>query len=172
MMNITNILNLAAVEPVGTKLFQDLKNITDQTRRWLIFSLSLIMFLGGVYGCSNDAASEELTILKSGEFTDVGARTVAGDGSIGRDSDDKLWVKLGANFRSQEGMTLKVYITQGFQEATNITTNFLDLGLLSNLTGEQRYPIPSGTSIALYDHIVIYCFAAKVAFGKAILSIP
>ena len=43
---------------MGIKLVQYLKNISDQARRWLICSLSLIMFLGGGYGCGDDPASD------------------------------------------------------------------------------------------------------------------
>ena len=111
-----------------------------------------------------------VTVLKSGNFTNALYSPVSGGGSIVRDSNNNLFVTLGTDFTTPSGPDLNVYISQGYKDRS--ITNFLDLGDLRSTTGEQSYAIPSGTDIAPYTHIVIYCVGANGAFGKAAVSTP
>ena len=147
------------------------------------YQVSTVLNIGSCSSCQLEGARSaslsatpsnepvgSVTVLKSGNFTDALYRGFAGGGSIVRDSSNNLFVTLDADFTTPSGPDLNVYISQGYQDR-NIT-NFLDLGDLRSTTGEQSYAIPSGTDIAPYTHIVIYCVGANGAFGKAAVSTP
>ena len=53
-MRVVEFLRSTAIVSAGVKFAQALKNISAQAKRWLIFALGLVMFLGGVYDCQDD----------------------------------------------------------------------------------------------------------------------
>ena len=58
MMRVMEFLRSTIIKSPGVKFVQALKNISKnisaQAKRWLIFALGLVMFLGGVYDCQDD----------------------------------------------------------------------------------------------------------------------
>ena len=48
--------------------------------------------------------------------------------------------------------------------------DYLDLGSLKSIEGDQDYEIPSGTDLSQYQSVVIYCVPFHVVFAIAILD--
>ncbi len=69
------------------------------------------------------------------------------------------------NFETMNGLTLRVYLSTSL-----LASDFINLGDLKEVTGEQSYEIPSGTNLSKYNKVLIWCVPASVLFGSADLA--
>ncbi len=112
---------------------------------------------------------ESEIVNKSGIFRSTNGYSVRGSTSI-ITQNGVHYVLLGDDFQSGGGPDLNVYLTKG--PAIRNIQNFIDLGDLKSIRGEQRYSIPASVDISQYTHVVIYCVGANGAFGIALLNAP
>ena len=68
------------------------------------------------------------------------------------------------NFTTDSGPNLNVYLSTSL---TVTVDNFIDLGDLKKVTGEQSYEIPSDTDLSKYNKVLIWCVDFSVSFGSA-----
>jgi hypothetical protein len=75
-------------------------------------------------------------------------------------------VQLGADFESQSGPGLHVYLSPSKDSGSN----GVDLGALQSISGEQSYNVPDGVNPNDYDFVLIYCKPFGVVFAYAELE--
>jgi len=77
-------------------------------------------------------------------------------------------------FQVTNGPDLYVYLAAHPQPRSrgDVDEGFVNLGRLKGNVGAQAYAIPSGTDLARYRSVVIYCRAFHVVFSTASLSAP
>jgi len=68
-------------------------------------------------------------------------------------------------FESHSGPDLKVYISKDINAA-----DYIRLGNLQSTSGRQVYSVPSGTAIADFNYVHIWCQAYSVDFARAELE--
>jgi hypothetical protein len=104
------------------------------------------------------------TVLKySGSFTSGPFGTVTGKAEIYK-TDSLYEVKL-VDFNTNNGPALHVYISK---EAMPI--NFIDLGVLKSIAGNQVYPVAGMPDFTSFKFIAIHCVAYNHLFGYASLK--
>ncbi len=113
------------------------------------------------------------TLIASGQFMDADARHKgSGEANLYSLSTGQHVLRL-ENFRTTNGPALVVYLSE---HANPIRTadvgeaKFLSLGKLKGNVGNQNYPIPSGTDVAQYQSVVIWCELFGILFSPATLS--
>jgi hypothetical protein len=82
-------------------------------------------------------------------------------------------VYLGPDFEVGPGPKYHVYLVpKGMIRASGDLQNqqFVDLGRLRSFQGSQRYGIPSGTDLSLYESVVIWCEQFSVLISPADLK--
>ncbi|KYJ97419.1 DM13 domain-containing protein [Microbacterium sp. p3-SID338] len=110
---------------------------------------------------ADDKAAAEDTTAKTGEFTGLNGKKVAGTVSV---SDAEVML---SEFSSDEGPDLHVYLTTGTDEAAIAAGMLVDA--VSYDTASQSFAL-DGVKTGEYSHVVIYCDKAKAVFGAAELS--
>jgi hypothetical protein len=78
--------------------------------------------------------------------------------------DSTLAVSL-KGFSSSGGPDLHVYLSKEVQPV-----NFIDLGSLRSITGDQAYTIVGSPDLATYRYVLIHCKAYNHLFGSAALE--
>ena len=75
-------------------------------------------------------------------------------------------------FQVTNGPDLYVYLAAHPRPRTrsDVDEGFVSLGRLRGNIGAQAYPIPTGTELAAYHSVVIYCRAFHVVFSTATLE--
>ena len=81
--------------------------------------------------------------------------------------DDGTSVLRLENFRATNGPDLYVYLA-----TDKSASDIVNLGRLKGNIGNQNYPIPTGTDLAKYNTVLIWCKAFSVLFGSAQLASP
>lgn len=66
------------------------------------------------------------------------------------------------NFSSSNGPDLHVYISREVQPA-----NFIDLGRLQSVSGNQLYTVPENIDYTIYKYVLIHCQRYNHLFGGA-----
>ena len=69
------------------------------------------------------------------------------------------------NFNSSNGPDLHVYISKEEQPI-----NYIDLGRLQSVTGNQQYPLTGNINFSEYKYALIYCQRYNHLFGSAQLK--
>jgi hypothetical protein len=142
-----------------------------------IFFLSLITLVAVTSSCSksNDATPitpvaidstfdpTKATLLKQGTF--AGNMSYVANGTVKLyDYTGKKYIYF-ENFSSSNGPDLKVYIS------TNLAASqFVSLGSLKGVTGNQAYLIATPLDFTQYNKILIWCQQFTVLFGSAALQ--
>ncbi len=103
------------------------------------------------------------TLLKQGSFVGSGGHVTNGTVKL-YDEAGKKYIYF-ENFSATNGPDLKVYI------ATNLTASqFVSLGSLKSITGNQAYLIATPPDFTQYNKILIWCQQFTVLFGSAALQ--
>ncbi|MCS3779904.1 DM13 domain-containing protein [Tsukamurella ocularis] len=102
------------------------------------------------------------TAATTGMFAGLNGKNVAGTATITGDA-----VEL-ADFSSDEGPDLHVYLTKGTTEAD--VKGGVRLGAVTYDKAAQRFTIPAGVASAEYTHLVVHCDKALAVFGAAQLG--
>lgn len=133
--------------------------------------IGLTLFL--IMGCSPDnmdmimnemnmekEMETEFNGFAQGDFVSD-AHTTTGMASI---NDSKTTLTL-TNFKTDDGPQLLVYLS-----TDESSTDFVNLGDLKAISGNQNYVIPSNTDLNKYNVVSIWCVDALVSFGHAELK--
>lgn len=96
-------------------------------------------------------------------FTSANSYTVTGNVRVYQ-KDDKLVLAL-ENFNSSNGPDLRVYLSKEMQPV-----NFIELGRLKSVQGNQLYDIPGTPDFGNYKFAVIHCQQFNRVFGYATIK--
>jgi hypothetical protein len=108
----------------------------------------------------NDTADTTTMVAYSGRFINGPYGNVSGTAKIyTRDGQYKL--SLG-NVSISNGPDLHVYLSKEILPA-----NFIDLGRLQSVAGNQLYPIPGNPDFSVYKYALIHCKQYNHLFGSA-----
>lgn len=134
------------------------------------FKYHFISILLIATGCTKESSVPEVNnirvdtarvILKAtGDFINGPYGVVSGRARI-YGKGDSLLVAL-ENFLTVSGPDLKVYLSGELEPV-----NFVNLGSLKAISGNQTYNCPVGVNISQYKYILIYCQQYKHLFGSA-----
>ena len=139
--------------------------------------LAALMTLGTVGGfasspvatqpaAANPASSVASAI--SGEFTDV-AHTTTGSARIVTEGDAR-YLELSEEFSTDSGPDLFVLLHRSETPESYDESEFVNLGMLEQVSGTQRYRIPDDVDIEDFRSAVIWCRQFDVTFGFAVLG--
>jgi len=106
--------------------------------------------------------------LLSGNFHS-GVHETSGTAAILRLADGKEILRL-TNFKTSNGPDVHVYLVAANDATDNETVKkagFVQLGSLKGNEGDQNYDVPSGTDLAKYRAVTIWCERFNVNFGTA-----
>jgi Electron transfer DM13 len=118
---------------------------------------------------NNPPATDPVTV-SSGTFVSV-HHTTTGMAKLIKLTDGRFIARL-EGFKTDSGPDVRVWVS----ETSTITDDALqanpytDLEGLKSTNGNQNYAIPSSVDVGKIKSIVIWCRAAKVAFGGAVLK--
>ncbi len=120
-------------------------------------------------------------VIKTGTFMPYSSSYISeGTASI-ISKEDAFFLILEDDFIVSDGPQLNVYLAKSEIISTipppGETDSFIDLGGLKETNNvndliEQRYPIPDGTNVSEYTHVIIHCVPFNVSFGRASLNEP
>ena len=101
-----------------------------------------------------------------GNFVDAGDgfHKAQGVAKVINLADGRTFLRL-ENLKTTNGPDLYVYLSTG-KDASDI----VNLGRLKGNIGNQNYEIPTGTDLAKYNTVLIWCKAFSTLFGSAKLS--
>ena len=100
----------------------------------------------------------------SGTFGNGPYGTVIGSAKIYLQNNNQYILAL-ENFNSSNGPDLHVYISKEVQPV-----NYIDLGRLQSVSGNQQYPIAGNINFSEYKYALIHCRQYNHLFGSAELK--
>jgi len=102
----------------------------------------------------------------TGNFKDAGDgfHMVAGVAKVINLEDGRTFLRL-ESLKATNGPDLYVYLATAAD-----TSDIVNLGRLKGNIGNQNYEIPTGTDLAKYNTVLIWCKAFSTLFGSAKLS--
>ena len=103
------------------------------------------------------------TLLKQGSLSGNMSYTVSGSVKI-YDAQGKKYIYF-ENFSSSNGPDLKVYLA-----TTNTATQFISLGSLKGLSGNQAYVVTNPPDFSQYNKVLIWCQQFGVLFGSSTIQ--
>ncbi|MBW0164402.1 MAG: DM13 domain-containing protein [Sediminibacterium sp. Gen4] len=125
------------------------------------------------YSCTKSATSSDplneqvgsaaTPVTSAMAFTSANSYTVTGNVRVYQ-KDGKLVLAL-ENFKSTNGPDLRVYISKEMQPV-----NFIELGRLKSVQGNQLYDIPGNPDFNTYKFAVIHCQQFNRVFGFATIK--
>ncbi|MBL0884267.1 MAG: DM13 domain-containing protein [Chitinophagaceae bacterium] len=129
-----------------------------------------IVFLFVLNGCTKTGSSSEpinemignsgTPVTSAMAFTSANSYTVTGNVRVYQ-KDGKLILAL-ENFKSSNGPDLRVYLSKEMQPV-----NFIELGRLKSVQGNQLYDIPGNPDFNTYKFAIIHCQQFNRVFGFA-----
>jgi hypothetical protein len=79
-------------------------------------------------------------------------------------ANDKVYIRY-ENFKTINGPDLYVYLAND-----PTAKDYIDLGKIKTTEGNVNYPVPTGTDIAKYPYVLIWCKTFGVLFNSAKLQ--
>lgn len=117
-------------------------------------------------GPANEMVDTTTAVLRyQGVFQKGPYGTVSGSVMV-YETNGKWQLKLG-NFSTTNGPDLKVYLSKEIQPL-----NFVKLGDLKSITGNQVYEINGNPDLMQYKYALIHCEQYNHLFGSAELLVP
>ncbi len=135
-----------------------------------LFSIISVVLVFGLASCKKDMApTEELMEMEmtgamrthSGMFINGPYGSVRGSVHVVKNTNGSLELLI-ENLQSSNGPDLQVYISKEVQPV-----NFISLGALKSVNGNQVYSISGMPDIAEYKYALIHCRAFNHLFGSA-----
>ncbi|MEO5837903.1 MAG: DM13 domain-containing protein [Acidimicrobiales bacterium] len=117
-----------------------------------------------------EAASGAAQETHRGSFVD---RSHPSSGVATITTDDTRTFLRFEDLRTDNGPDLFVYLSAGVTATApsgELDDDFVDLGKLKGNIGSQNYEVPSGTDLAKYKTVVIWCRRFATAFGASDLT--
>lgn len=108
-------------------------------------------------------------ILAQGQFTQVDAQHFGqGTAALVQQSDGSLTLTF-TNFSVVDAPEMRVFLSPQSDPRTSaeLGTDYLDLGPLQSISGDQTYTLPPGTDASRYRSVVIYCVPFDVVVSTA-----
>jgi hypothetical protein len=108
------------------------------------------------------------SVLASGDFeksehpTSGAAQIVVQNG--------KKYLKFDSSFQSNSGPDLFVILHRQDSPKSYAKANYVSLGRLKKVSGQQMYAIPNGVNITKFKSVVIWCKKFNATFGFAPLN--
>jgi hypothetical protein len=108
------------------------------------------------------------SVLASGDFeksehpTSGAAQIVVKNG--------KKYLKFDSSFQSDSGPDLFVILHRQDSPKSYTKANYVSLGRLKKVSGQQMYIIPDGVNITKFKSVVIWCREFNATFGFAPLN--
>jgi len=119
-------------------------------------------------GSSNTSANAVPAPLLAGQFHN-GAHETSGNAAIYSLAGGAQVLRL-TNFKTSNGPDVHVYLVAANDATDSVTVKkagFIELGSLKGNEGDQNYDVPSGTDLAKYRAVTIWCRRFSVNFGTA-----
>lgn len=112
---------------------------------------------------NEQVGSSATPVTSAMAFTSANSYTVTGNVGVYQ-KDGKLVLAL-ENFNSSNGPDLRVYLSKEMQPV-----NFIELGRLKSVQGNQLYDIPGTPDFGNYKFAVIHCQQFNRVFGYATIK--
>ncbi|MEN9298601.1 MAG: hypothetical protein RLZZ429_914 [Bacteroidota bacterium] len=112
---------------------------------------------------NEQVGSSATPVTSAMAFTSANSYTVTGNVRVYQ-KDGKLVLAL-ENFNSSNGPDLRVYLSKEMQPV-----NFIELGRLKSVQGNQLYDIPGTPDFGNYKFAVIHCQQFNRVFGYATIK--
>jgi Electron transfer DM13 len=135
--------------------------------------ITIIVLILALAGCKKETTStiplneqpdsSIVVTLKKGNFINGPYGSVSGEAKVYH-TGTKYQLAL-VDFTSNNGPDLKVYLSKEVQPI-----NFINLGSLRAISGNQLYDIPAGAIITDYKYALIHCQQYNHLFGSAELK--
>lgn len=157
--DVQNFMNMTEVQRI-----QAAKNMTQKDKEMVMNEFSKQNSTVNE-NMSETPMQKEMKPLM-GNFVDAGDgfHKAAGDAKVINLADGKTFLRF-ENLKTTNGPDLYVYLSTG-KEVSDI----VNLGRLKGNIGNQNYEIPTGTDLAKYNTVLIWCKAFSTLFGSAKLS--
>jgi hypothetical protein len=107
-------------------------------------------------------------VLASGEFI-KSEHPTTGMAQIVIKNGQK-YLKFDSNFKSDSGPDLFVILHRQSSPKRYSARDYMSLGRLQKVAGQQMYKIPNGVNVAKYKSVVIWCRQFNATFGYAPLG--
>lgn len=108
-------------------------------------------------------APSQNRLLGGGSFEGVDGHEASGDAKLIETAGGEQIVTFD-DFEVSQGPDLRVYLVRGDYVSGS---NFADLGPLKAEKGRFQYKIDKGVDADRYDHVMVWCRAFSVGFGRA-----
>lgn len=108
-------------------------------------------------------------VLAQGQFTQIDAQHYGqGTASLLSQADGTLTLTF-TSFSVVNAPDMRVYLSPQADPRTSaaLGTDYLDLGPLQSISGDQTYTLPPGTDASRYHSVVIYCVPFTVVVSTA-----
>ncbi|WP_197414152.1 DM13 domain-containing protein [Terracidiphilus gabretensis] len=130
----------------------------------------LLLATAAAFGQSSMQKSEPVA---TGTFHGQ-VHATSGRASIYKDMDSKMVLRL-TNFKTSNGPDVHVLLiaakdAEDNQNFLSSMTERVELGKLKGNEGDQNYEIPTGTDLAKFKTVAIYCERFNATFGAAPLE--
>jgi Electron transfer DM13 len=110
----------------------------------------------------------DATILASGNF-EKSEHPTSGTAQI-TIQNGKKYLKFDSSFKSESGPDLFVILHRQDSPTSYGKADYVSLGRLKKVAGQQMYSIPNGVDVAKFKSVVIWCRKFNATFGFAPLS--
>ncbi|MGB7412966.1 MAG: DM13 domain-containing protein [Thermosynechococcaceae cyanobacterium] len=130
-----------------------------------IVSVVSMLTFGAAVPLVPPATAEQAPARLTGAFVGVDHPTQGNAYIINKSG--KSYLVLDKAFQSHEGPDLFVLLHRSEVPTTYAEQDYVSLGRLQNINGQQWYEIPSGVNPADYKSVVVWCREFNVTFGYA-----
>lgn len=110
----------------------------------------------------------EASVLASGNF-EKSEHPTSGAAQIVM-QNGKKYLKFDSSFQSESGPDLFVILHRQDSPKSYGKADYVSLGRLKKVSGQQVYAIPNGVNIAKFKSVVIWCKNFNATFGFAPLN--
>jgi hypothetical protein len=110
----------------------------------------------------------EASVLASGNF-EKSEHPTSGAAQIVM-QNGKKYLKFDSSFQSDSGPDLFVILHRQDSPKSYGKADYVSLGRLKKVSGQQMYAIPNGVNIAKFKSVVIWCKKFNATFGFAPLG--
>jgi hypothetical protein len=109
-----------------------------------------------------------VSVLASGDF-EKSEHPTSGAAQIVM-QNGKKYLKFDSSFKSDSGPDLFVILHRQDSPKSYGKADYVSLGRLKKISGQQMYAIPNGVNIAKFKSVVIWCKKFNATFGFAPLN--
>jgi Electron transfer DM13 len=108
------------------------------------------------------------TVLASGDF-EKSEHPTSGKAQIAI-QNGKKYLKFDSSFKSDTGPDLFVILHRQNAPKSYTKADYVNLGRLKKVSGQQMYSIPSGVDVTKFKSVAIWCRKFNATFGFAPLG--